>query len=317
MGYDPFAVSPDNMTQSAPSSTALATSLTSARVGRGLYCTKVGEQLKKGIIKTYRHGFQHLGGTDDRLANHIALRDHHLLGKEDLASRDLNTQITTRNHHTIRGFQDLVKVRNALLVLNLHDDLDISAVRAEDFTDVEHILCAPDKRREDHVDSILDAEQQVGLVLLGERGKVDVGLGKVDTLAGRENAVVEASDSDVGAIDGEDEERKNAWDSSASKNKQNDHMARTIVDVDELSGCSDLRQVFLKRQTVSDGPDIVHHEPNTYVVHEKHLVVARLGILVVGGNNELVSSFHRDLAKTVKHRTGKETRERVHPRYSS
>lgn len=39
MGYDPFAVSPDNMTQSAPSRTALATSLTSARVGRGLYCS--------------------------------------------------------------------------------------------------------------------------------------------------------------------------------------------------------------------------------------------------------------------------------------
>mmetsp|Transcript_142 Transcript_142/g.539 ORF Transcript_142/g.539 Transcript_142/m.539 type:complete len:313 (+) Transcript_142:560-1498(+) len=36
-GYDPLAVSPDSMTQSAPSSTALATSLTSARVGRGLY----------------------------------------------------------------------------------------------------------------------------------------------------------------------------------------------------------------------------------------------------------------------------------------
>ena len=36
-GYLPLAVSPDNMTQSAPSRTALATSETSARVGRGLY----------------------------------------------------------------------------------------------------------------------------------------------------------------------------------------------------------------------------------------------------------------------------------------
>ena len=33
----PLAVSPDSMTQSAPSSTALATSLASALVGRGLY----------------------------------------------------------------------------------------------------------------------------------------------------------------------------------------------------------------------------------------------------------------------------------------
>lgn len=37
IGYVPLAVSPDNMTQSAPSRTALATSETSARVGRGLY----------------------------------------------------------------------------------------------------------------------------------------------------------------------------------------------------------------------------------------------------------------------------------------
>merc|ERR1711935_995783 len=35
VGYSPLAVSPDNMTQSAPSRTALATSDTSARVGRG------------------------------------------------------------------------------------------------------------------------------------------------------------------------------------------------------------------------------------------------------------------------------------------
>ena len=43
-GYLPLAVSPESMTQSAPSRTALATSETSARVGRGLYC--------KGQIRT-------------------------------------------------------------------------------------------------------------------------------------------------------------------------------------------------------------------------------------------------------------------------
>ena len=36
-GYEPLAVSPESITQSAPSSTALATSLASARVGRGLF----------------------------------------------------------------------------------------------------------------------------------------------------------------------------------------------------------------------------------------------------------------------------------------
>jgi len=37
MGYLPLAVSPESMTQSAPSRTALATSEISARVGRGLF----------------------------------------------------------------------------------------------------------------------------------------------------------------------------------------------------------------------------------------------------------------------------------------
>lgn len=41
MGYLPLAVSPDNMTQSAPSRTALATSEISARVGRGLFYKSV------------------------------------------------------------------------------------------------------------------------------------------------------------------------------------------------------------------------------------------------------------------------------------
>ncbi len=39
IGYLPLAVSPDSITQSAPSRTALATSEISARVGRGLYCS--------------------------------------------------------------------------------------------------------------------------------------------------------------------------------------------------------------------------------------------------------------------------------------
>ena len=37
MGKLPAAVSPDSMTQSVPSSTALATSVASARVGRGFF----------------------------------------------------------------------------------------------------------------------------------------------------------------------------------------------------------------------------------------------------------------------------------------
>jgi hypothetical protein len=55
MGYLPLAVSPDNMTQSAPSRTALATSEISARVGRGLFCLSANIWAESSV-STYGHG---------------------------------------------------------------------------------------------------------------------------------------------------------------------------------------------------------------------------------------------------------------------
>ena len=67
MGYDPFAVSPDNMTQSAPSRTALATSLTSARVGRGLYYNILSfpSQFNALAKTTYGHRLNKKNGQRD------------------------------------------------------------------------------------------------------------------------------------------------------------------------------------------------------------------------------------------------------------
>ena len=78
-GKSPLAVSPDSITQSDPSMTALATSLASALVGLD-------------------HGLQHLGGADDRLACPVALGNHGLLSNEDLLCGDLNTHVSSCNH---------------------------------------------------------------------------------------------------------------------------------------------------------------------------------------------------------------------------
>ena len=180
---------------------------------------------------TDRHGLKHLGGNNDRLASLVTLRDHHLLSKENLARRDLNTEVTTGNHDTVGLPEDFVEVEDTLLVLDFDDDFDVGAVRAEDAPDVAHVLRATDERGEDHVDAVLDTELEVGLVLLGERGQVDVGLRQVDTLARAESAVVQRADAHILAFNGDHKERQD-----------------TIINVDELARCGDLRQVFLRHK---------------------------------------------------------------------
>jgi hypothetical protein len=175
------------------------------------------------------HGLQHLGGTDGGLACNVALCDHHLLGDEDLAGRDLDTKVTTGNHDTVGLPEDLVKVVQTLLVLDLGNDLDVLAILAEDLTDGRDIATMANEGGEDHVDAVLDTKAEIGLVLLGERGKIDVGLGKVDTLLGRNLAVVDALALEglvvnyLKDLEGQD----------------------TIVDVDDAAGRDDLCDVLV------------------------------------------------------------------------
>lgn len=169
-----------------------------------------------------------MGRANDGLASHIAFGDYHLLGQEHLTSGDLNTQITSGDHDTIGHSKNLVKVLKALFIFNLDDDFYIGTFRAKDFTDFFDVLSASDEGREDHIDAILNTELEILLVLFAEGWKIDRSFGKVNTLARREIPVINGADFDRGAIDGEDEERKNA-----------------IVDIDELAGGSYFWKVSL------------------------------------------------------------------------
>ena len=86
------------------------------------------------------HRLEHLGRDDDGFASLAALGDHDLLLAEHLLGRDLHTQVASRHHDPVRGLEDLVKVVKALLVLDLGDDLDARAIRAQHLADEMHVL---------------------------------------------------------------------------------------------------------------------------------------------------------------------------------
>mmetsp|Transcript_69386 Transcript_69386/g.167831 ORF Transcript_69386/g.167831 Transcript_69386/m.167831 type:complete len:516 (+) Transcript_69386:274-1821(+) len=143
--------------------------------------------LGAGGARVGRHRLEHLRRADDRLAREVALCDHRLLREEDLLRRDLDAEVAARHHDAVRLRQDRVEVAHALVVLDLRDDPDLLAHNRvccdEAGAHVLHVARLTDERGEDHIDSLRHAELQVGLVLLRERGKVDVDVGQVAPLA--------------------------------------------------------------------------------------------------------------------------------------
>ena len=226
------------------------------------------------------HGLQHLRGTDDRLASNVALRDHHLLCDEHLRRRDLNTKVTTSNHHTIRLLQNFVKVVDTLLVFDLGDDLDVLAILAEDLTNRLDITSCTNERSEDHVHPILDAKSYVVLVLLGEWWEVNVGLGQVDTLAGGDLAIVLAAALQGLVVnDLEDFEGEN-----------------TVIDEDDLALLNDLGDVLVVDIPRREDNLAVYSPTSRFRVCPLHvLVVASCSILFICGYDDLVAGANVEI----------------------
>lgn len=236
--------------------------------------------LSTGRARVVGHRLEHLGSADNGLAGNVALGDHHLLGNEDLSGRNLDTKVTTGNHDTVGLLQDLVEVVDTLLVLNLGNDLDLLAILAEDLTNGLDVAAAADKRGKDHVDLVLDTEPQVGLVLLGEGGKVNVGLGEVDTLLRRDLAVVQALAPQVLVVHNlEDGEREN-----------------TVVDVDDAASLDHLGDVLVVDVPVARGLALaLQMSPRQSL----HLLVVRLGgIFLLGGDDDLITSADGEVLVT-------------------
>src|ERR1700733_14420989 len=153
---------------------------------------------------------KHLCCTNDWLAGQVALCNHHLLSNKHLASGDLDTQIPTSHHDTVRSFQYFIKVLDTLLVLDFDDDLDACAVWAEHLTDISDILRTPDERRKNHIDVVLQTKPQVLFVFFRECRQVDGSRREIYALSRRKSATIDGTDFDILAFDGKNGQRKNA-----------------------------------------------------------------------------------------------------------
>ena len=106
-GYCPMALSPESITASVPSRTALNTSLASARVGR----------------LELLHAVEHLRGRDHRPVRPVARRDDALLDRRHPLHVHLDAQVAARHHHRVGGGDDRLEVLHRLRLLDLDHDV--------------------------------------------------------------------------------------------------------------------------------------------------------------------------------------------------
>ena len=146
---------------------AFATSPTSARRTRVAY-----------------HRVQHLGCRDHRLRRAVRRADDLLLDVRHLVSRHLHAQVATRHHHAVGRFDDVLEVLHRLGAFDLRDQAHaLAAVLVEETPQLAHALGVAHERGRYEVDILIDAEDEVGPILVGHHGQRHAGAGDVDGLA--------------------------------------------------------------------------------------------------------------------------------------
>ena len=124
--------------------------------------------------RVVNHGFEHLRRCDDALAKQAAGGDEALLDGGQLGKRDLDAEIAAGDHDALADLTDLIDVVDACAVFDLRDHVDLlAAVGRKEVLEVKHVLLAGDEGGRDEVDAVLDAEQQIGLILLAEIGLLE------------------------------------------------------------------------------------------------------------------------------------------------
>lgn len=129
------------------------------------------------------HGFEHLRGDDDGLADGIALADDFLLDDRDILCRHLDAEIAARDHDAVRDGEDRVEIIDAREVFDLWDDLHVSAVLGDEVSDLLNVRGALDEGGGNEVHVVLDAKNNVALVLLGDRREAQLDAGRSDAFA--------------------------------------------------------------------------------------------------------------------------------------
>jgi len=170
-----------------------------------------------------------LSCTDDRLAGDVAHGNHLLLGRKYFSSWNLDAQIATSNHNTVSLLQDLSKVVEALSVLDLGNNLNVFSILTENLANGFDILTTANERRKNHVHIILNTKSKIRLILLREGREIDIGIGEIDSLLGRDLAIVSGTGTDGVGVN----------------NVKNVKGEDTIVNVDDTSWLNDFGNVLV------------------------------------------------------------------------
>ena len=189
-GYLPDAVSADSITASVPSSTALATSDTSARVGTGLL----------------DHRLHHLRCGDRELVALARHADHPFLQAGHRRVADFDGEVAARDHDAVGGVDDLRQRDNRLGALDLRDHLRLAACGEQQLARHVHVFLALRKRHREVVGLDLDRRLDVVHVLGRQRGRGQAAAQPVDPLVVRQRAAQHHARDDARPVDGLDDE---------------------------------------------------------------------------------------------------------------
>ena len=170
-GYAPAAVSADSITASVPSMIAFATSLASARVGRGF--SIIDSSICVAVMTGRPMMIREL---DDLL-----LRNRHFL------ERELDAEVAARHHHAVGRAHDALDVLQRRVLLDLRDDEDRLGHQRAQLGDVGR---AAHEAQREVVELLLDGERGVGAILLRDGRRGHVHAGKVDALVALDLATV-------------------------------------------------------------------------------------------------------------------------------
>ncbi len=121
--------------------------------------------LRSRRARVLRHRLEHLRRGNDNFARLIALIDHHLLQRRNLAERYFHAEIAARHHDAVALLDNLGQIVYSLAVLNFTDNLDRpAAVVLQEFPKLPHIVRAAHKGSRNKIDLLFNAEQNILLV---------------------------------------------------------------------------------------------------------------------------------------------------------
>ena len=171
----------------------------------GISAVKYGignvRNLGTGRTRIVGHGLQHLGGHDNQLASPVALADDFLLEEWHILRRNLYAQVATGYHDAVSSLDDGIDILHALQVLNLGNNIHAALVLLDELPDFLYIAGTLNEGSSHIVHVILDAEDNILLILLGNRWQAYGYARSCYALLGAHRAAVQDLRHDILALD--------------------------------------------------------------------------------------------------------------------